>query len=129
MTEKGMITKEEAKRRAEPSFQLQPTMDATIAKATEELGERPKLKVLAHLNRNEAVILSIGLAWDKFSSTPEDTSFVGELFDNLGQMSPARGGIGRKQITQIATAHAGGGQEEKEGRIARFMKWAGFRGD
>lgn len=128
MTDKP-ITKAEAKRRTQPLLELPPTMDATIAKATGQLGERPDLKVLAHLNRDEAVILSIGQAWDKYSTTPQTTSFVGEFFNNLGQFSPSRGGIGRKQITEIATAHAGGGKEEKEGRVSRFLKAIGMRRD
>lgn len=134
MSKKPMkkITREEAKARTQVTMIGPPTMDATLAEAVKELGERERLRVLAHVSKREAVILAIGIAWIDYlndSSSDPSKSYTEYYFENLSLFSAARSGIRAKQLTEIARAHAGGGEDKKEGKFARFMKAVGMRGD
>lgn len=126
-----MVTREEAKTRTEARLELPPTTDATIAAGIDQLGEKHQLRVLANLRDDEAVIVSIGIAWNDHLNDPKQ-SFVEGFFSNLTLYSAARGkrgGMARIQITEIAKAHAGANVEAKEGRISRFMKAIGAKSD
>lgn len=126
---KSEISREEAKRRIQDSaITLPPTLDQTLAGAVDQLGERDRLRVLAHVSHDEAAILAIGIAWNDYLNNREK-SFVENLFENLSTYSRARSGIAAKQLTSIAQAHAGGGKEEKESRWNRFWKAVGVKSD
>jgi hypothetical protein len=126
-----MVTRKEAQERTASHLEMPPTTDATIAAGIDQLGEKKQLRVLANLRDEEALIVSIGVAWADHLNDPTKSFFEG-FFNNLTVYSaarPKRGGFARLQITSIAQAHAGANVEAKEGRMSRFLKAIGAKSD